>query len=66
MSGAKTITFRLPGELRAELEAEIEALQPYMPTISAVMERGLILALGEMRDMRLAKTAPTQPQSSGE
>lgn len=54
MAGAKTITFRLPAELRAELEAEIEALEPYMPTISAVMERGLVLAICEMRDRRLA------------
>lgn len=54
MSGSKTITFRLPAELRADLEAEIEALEPYMPTISAVMERGLVLAIGEMRDRRRA------------
>ena len=56
MGDSKTITFRLPAELRADLEAEIEALEPYMPTISAVMERGLILAIGEMRSMRDAKS----------
>ena len=51
----KTITFRLPPELRADLEAEIEAMEPYQPSISAVMERALILVLGEMRDRRKAR-----------
>lgn len=51
----KTVTFRLPPELRLEMEAEIDALQPYAPSITAVLERGLILALGEMRDRRAQK-----------
>lgn len=58
----KTVTFRLPPELRLELDAEIEALQPYHPSITAVLERGLILALGEMRDRRAAAHQPKEPK----
>jgi hypothetical protein len=48
----KTITFRLSPELRLALEAEIAALAPYSPTLTTVMERGVTMALAEMRDRR--------------
>jgi len=48
----KTITFRLAPELRQQLEAEIAALEPYAPSITAVVERGLVLALVEMAERR--------------
>lgn len=52
MGVPKTITFRVTQELRAEIETEIDALAPYGPSISAVVERGVILALTEMRQRR--------------
>lgn len=48
----KTITFRLSAELRQALEAEVAALAPYSPTLTTVMERGVTLALAEMRILR--------------
>ena len=52
----KTITFRLSAELREALEAEVAAMAPYSPTLTTVMERGVFLALAEMRERR----APTE------
>ena len=50
---AETLTIRLKPEIRARLE-EVRASMPYQPTITAIVERGISLALDELEKMRKA------------
>lgn len=52
-SGAETLTIRLKPEIRARLE-EVRAAMPYQPTITAIVERGISLALDELERMQKA------------
>jgi hypothetical protein len=44
------MTFRLPADLAGKLlSATIKSKNPYAPTVTAVVERGVVLALKEMK-----------------
>jgi hypothetical protein len=45
-----TLTIRLSSELRAKID-QAQATLPYFPTITSVVERGIVLALDELEDM---------------
>jgi hypothetical protein len=45
-----TLTIRLSPELRAKID-QAQATLPYFPTITSVVERGIVLALDELEDM---------------
>ena len=45
-----TLTIRTSAELRAKIE-QAQATLPYFPTITSVIERGIVLALQELEDM---------------
>lgn len=53
MNKSKTLTIRLLPETRAKLDAMIDA-HPYHPNITAIVERGIDLALVEMDMMNAA------------
>lgn len=46
----ETLTIRLSPDLRKRVDAAIEAM-PYRPTVTAIVERGLELALIELERM---------------
>lgn len=50
MSGRKTLTIRLAPETRAQI-VKAQAILPYFPTITSVVERGIVLALEELTAM---------------
>lgn len=45
-----TLTIRLPQKIRDEIDA-VSAAHPYRPTTTAIVERGIYLALREMEIM---------------
>lgn len=58
MSGRKTdtLTIRIEPALRARLDGALEAL-PYKPSVTAVVERGIKLAIEEMEAWTKASKA---------
>ncbi len=48
-----SLTIRLYDELRARLDVALAAT-PYPPTVTTVIERGLVLAIAEMEKMAAA------------
>jgi predicted transcriptional regulator len=60
---SETLTIRLDPDLRERLEATIEAM-PYRPTITSVVERGLLLAITEMEKMMKAAGDAVEPQGN--
>lgn len=55
-----TITIRVDPDLRKRMDAAREAT-PYQPSITAIVERGIVLACEEMERITLA----TQPARKG-
>jgi hypothetical protein len=55
----ETITVRLTPETRAKI-AEAQRALPYVPTITSLVERGIVLALNELN--RMAHAAEQEPK----
>lgn len=49
----ETLTLRLDPGLRARVE-DARAALPYSPTMTSIVERGLVLAIEEMERIRVA------------
>lgn len=59
------LNMRIRPALRERLDAAISALHPYPPSISVVMERGLILALEELECQAASRVRQKQEGDHG-
>lgn len=52
ISKTESLTFRLTEERRARLTAAIASMEPYKPSLTSVVERGIDLAIIELETLR--------------
>lgn len=55
MSKSETLTIRISADLKGRMHAA-RAAMPYPPTVTTIIERGIVLAIAEMEKMTAAAT----------